>query len=310
MRAVASHPEPAYRGCVPDSAVARGPETVDLWAGLGQARRAHAGELLDGGWGSKERRRDQLSQRPGLRPPPGGRGRPFPTSGPVGAGHRADPRVASVRKEGAGPRRPAALSWASPSKGDRGPCGSPAFRSTGPERGTEHRAPTGPRCLPGTRAKSGGLGVLAWMPPTHAWSHLGSKDLSPSTGSPRLLGPKAPPGPSCECQVTSHHYSEPQCPRAALDEGPDAPRAGPLRQDPVLGASESQARGSDPMAARGWDSQFPPRGPVEPFGLPSTRNRPVLLPGHLPGCRRPWASAEWDRSSGLVSPRNHANPGP
>lgn len=60
------------------------------------------------------------------------------------------------------------------------------------------------------------------------------------------------------------------------------------------------------MAAMGWDSQIPPRGPVEPCCLASTRNRPVLFRGHLPGCRRPWASAEWDRSSGLGSPRNHA----
>lgn len=60
------------------------------------------------------------------------------------------------------------------------------------------------------------------------------------------------------------------------------------------------------MAARARHSQIPPRGPVEPGCLASTRNPPALFGSSLAGSPTPWASALWDRSSGLVSPRKHA----
>lgn len=284
----------------------RAPDTSELWAGLGQARRAHPGQLLDCGWGSEERRRDQLSKRPAVGRRPGGRMLPVPKSWLLGAGRLADPRMAAVRKEGAGPRGPAALTWASPNEGDPGPCGSPAFRGTAPEHGTDHRVPTGPRCLPGTPAQSGGPRLTARTLPTQPRSHLGSKDLSPDTGSQRLLGPRAPPGPSSQCQVTLQHYNKAHRPLAALDQGRDSPRAAPPRQEPVLAASESQARGSDPRAAMAWDSQIPPRGPGRPCCLASTRSAPALFGSSLPASQRPWASAAGDRSSGLFSPRKRA----
>lgn len=158
----------------------------------------------------------------------------FPKVLAGGARPMAVPRVAGVRQEGAGPRGPAALTWASPNKGDRGPCGSPAFRRAAPEHGTEPRVSTGPRCLPRTRAKSGGPGHKARTPPNHTSSHLGSKERSPYTGSPRLLGPRVPPGPSSECQVPIHRCSKAHRPLATLGEGADSPRAAPLRRDPVL----------------------------------------------------------------------------
>lgn len=71
---------------MPHNTLPRAAETFDLWAGLGQARRACAAELLDCAWGSEGSWRDQLSKLPGLGRRPGGRGFPFPRSWLVAPG--------------------------------------------------------------------------------------------------------------------------------------------------------------------------------------------------------------------------------
>ena len=203
----------------------------DLWAGLGRARRAHAAELLDCAWGSEERWRDQLSKLPGLGRRPGGRGFPFPRSGLVAPGPwLSHAWLVSARKE-QGPGAQLPLPGPPQTRELVAPGGAqpPAERPLNMARNTGFRR---------VRAVSRGREPreAARSPPHHTSSHLGSKDRSPSTGSPRLLGPRLPPGPSSEGQDPIQHCSKAHRPPAPLGERADSPRAVPLRQDTVLAA--------------------------------------------------------------------------
>ena len=140
--------------------------------------------------------------------------RSFLPEGLAGAGRArlADPHMARVRKQGAGPRGAAARSGASPSNGDRGPCGSLTLLRRAPERGREHRVF---ECSSGVswgpKQTVAAPEVMARKTPSPRWAPLCSMDAGAGTRGQRW--PTRPHRPRLK--------SEPRIPVCALRKAGD-----------------------------------------------------------------------------------------